>query len=171
LKYGWIAGALLAAFAITLITAVTSVQGVAQTPVKPALVRDIDNGDKLPLYGNASLDLEVVVGEGRAGESPCVVSAPAGKRLVIEHVSAQAFMPAGQTARFAITDTRNFNQYLVSYYQGTNVGGTKDIYVASQAIRQRVVPGERVCLEISRNATTGTATVHWGVSGYFVDYP
>jgi hypothetical protein len=144
---------------------------VSAADPRPALVSDVNNPDKLDQYGNHELLLEVTIADGRAGEGPCLIEVPAGKRLVIEHVSMRAVMPAGQKPiSVQITDTRHFNQYLVSFFQGTSIGG-HDIYIASQAVRQRVPPGERVCLSFSRNSVDGVADVRWGISGYFINYP
>ncbi len=141
----------------------------AQT--RPALTRDVDNGDRLDQYEHGQLDLQVTIPDGRSGEGPCSIHVPAGKRLVIEHVSVWANLPAGQKAILArITDTRHFNQYLVLFPQGSNVVGRTQ-YIASQTIRQRVPPGESVCLELQRDSTDGEAWLTWGVSGYFINYP
>ena len=139
---------------------------------RPALTRDVDDGDRLDQYGVDSFDLRVTIADGRAGKNCMLfIEVPAGKRLVIEHVSMWANLPTGQKPiSVHITDTRNFLQYLVSFPQGSHPAG-RDYYVASQAIRQRVPPGERVCLSFQRNSTADEATVIWGVSGYFINYP
>jgi hypothetical protein len=139
---------------------------------RPAIVSEVNNPDKLEQYVHGQLDLQVDISDGRAGEGPCLIAVPAGKRLVIEHVSLRANMPPGQKILFArITDTRHFNQYIPVQFQGSHSPTGRDNYVGSQGFRQVVPPEERVCLEVIRNTTDGEAWITWGVSGYYINYP
>jgi hypothetical protein len=139
---------------------------------RPAIVSEVNNPDKLEQYVHGQLDLQVTIADGRGGEGPCLISVPAGKRLVIEQVSLRANMPPGQKILFArITDTRHFNQYIPVQFQGSHSPTGRDNYVGSQAIRQVVPPEEHVCLEVIRNTTEGEASITWGVSGYYINYP
>jgi hypothetical protein len=70
------------------------------------------------------------------GEGVFFSDVPAGKRLVIEHVSVRAELPLGQTARASIVvslEGRRVSHYLVMVGQGTVIGSptNRAAFVAS----------------------------------------
>ena len=77
-------------------------------------VCEVNNSDLQPFQERVEFTLEPGVGAW-AG----FVAVPAGKRLVIEYISGQAFLPIGQKATFSVllslkrqeTDTRNLMEY------------------------------------------------------------
>ena len=142
-------------------------------PGPPTVNVMVTNGDKMDQYFHGVGELHFTIQGGAGGGEQYVAGVPDGKRLVIEHVSFHAAMPTGQRILSAhITDWTNYNQYLIPVFQGsTNASPVYDHYTASQAIRQRVVSGKNVCLEVLLNSFDGGAIVTWGLSGYFVDYP
>jgi hypothetical protein len=97
---------------------------------------------------------------------------PAGKRLVIEHVSARAALTEGQQLTETSIETLQvgggsvIKHYFVASFQAS-VPGVADYYAISQQTRLYAVGGVQV--RAFRSNTTGTAQMNISVSGYLVD--
>jgi hypothetical protein len=101
-------------------------------------------------------------------------SVPAGKRLVIEHVSVRAELPPGQTARAAIVvslDGKAVSHYLVMVGQGTVIGEptNRAVFVASHPIRLYVDPGPRPAVTVERDNSDELGAAYASMLGYLVD--
>src|SRR6266581_8083891 len=107
---------------------------VVNTTASPVSVRDVDNPARQPFHAEA-------VGGFADGASVTggilIPTVPAGKRLVIEHVSVFGAMLPGQKMvrarvmyRFSV-----FGHSLVISAQGSNADGSSDYFVASQLFR------------------------------------
>lgn len=148
---------------------VTVVNSSAQpVPVTGSLMvseREFANRQPFQFSIQANLD----VSEGAAVRT---FSVPAGRRLVIEHMSCEAAVPPGQRAmcHFITTvgGTEAFHLVVMSE-QGNFVGS--DQFRASQAIRTYADPETLVRLVGQRNEGGGTAILDFTISGYLVPVP
>jgi hypothetical protein len=136
---------------------------------RAANVNDVDNPDKLPVVLNFA---GYAIAAGSNTGEACMETVPAGKRWVIEHVSGTANVPTGQFPHVHLADSIPFANIhaLILYNQGPGYTGN-DIYVASQPIKLRLGPGQRLCFKFSRNSTTDAML--WGMyaSGYEIVIP
>jgi len=102
---------------------------------------------------------------------------PAGKRLVIEHVSVRAELPLGQTARASIVvslEGRRVSHYLVMVSQGTVIGSptNRAAFITSQPIRLYADHGQGAWgVNVERDSSVEGAIAYASISGHFVDLP
>jgi hypothetical protein len=160
---GWFACA-----AVILAFVVVGWPGTAQTTtVKPVITRDLDNGDRAEIY---SQDVTVLQFDGLRASDECLDLVPAGKRLIIEHVTARVRVPIGQSvyAGLKIGGIR-FGTLIPLVSQGV-IDGTQ-ILVSSTPAKLRVAAGSTGCLLLARDVAVGQATGLFNVSGYLIDVP
>jgi hypothetical protein len=102
---------------------------------------------------------------------------PAGKRLVIEHVTVRAELPPGQRARASIVVTLEASRvthHLVMVSQGTVIGSptNRAAFVASQPIRLYVDGGQGAWgVNVERDSSVEGGIAYASLSGHFVDLP
>jgi hypothetical protein len=105
---------------------------------------------------------------------------PAGKRVVIEFVTATAKLPSGQMIELDISTYVRWTkadgavqEELVShaFVPVNKVSGAKDWYVLSEATKIYASGGTAIFLIATRSAATGVANVRVNISGYFEDAP
>jgi hypothetical protein len=101
---------------------------------------------------------------------------PAGKRLVVEHVSGVCIMQPGQrvlifgiTTRLA-TGATDITHVLVPVFIGTSIG-TGDTSSVSQAIKTYAGPGTIVLAGAIRSANTAFGLCTVVLSGFLVNLP
>ena len=99
---------------------------------------------------------------------------PAGKRLVIEHVSVRAELPPGQTARATIVVSLNgeaATHYLVMVGQGTVISQptNRAVFVASQEMRLYVDAATGPGVNVERDNANEPGNAYASISGYLVD--
>ena len=107
-------------------------------------VCEVNNPDKHPFQANVEVSLPAGT-EGRTASSPC----PTGKRLVIEYVSGQAFLPSGQKALFSvIVSLQGQSAGTWHYLESTAVGpfGSQDCFQCGRMVRLYADPGTTVML-------------------------
>jgi len=110
--------------------------------------------------------VNISLAPGHGGENGWV-NVPAGKRLVIEFVSGEAFMPTGQKALFGIV-VQNASG-TVRHYLGTHAVGSfggQDYFWVSTPAKFYADAATKVDLRADRDLTTGTATFRLSLSGY-----
>ena len=99
---------------------------------------------------------------------------PAGKRLVIEYVSGDAFMPTGQKCLFSIFTSlagqATGTQHVLETVALGKFGAT-DQFRTAQVVRLFADPGTTVMLRADRDLATGTATARMSLSGQLVAVP
>ncbi len=161
-------------FAVGLIGTYVPDEALAQ--LRPAIVKDVENPDKQVIYNQYNLQATIDAGSRVAQVYSDFV--PAGKRWVIEHMSALANMPTeGQVpmVRFNVTSlgSASFVHYLPMGYQGGDfdIVSYRYVWMGSQATKLRLEPGTRILFQFRRTGTTDTATLTIHISGYLVDYP
>jgi hypothetical protein len=125
----------------------------AQNALQKCLEQDLDPGFEVPFSSNI----------------------PDGKRLIIEFITAQVLVPAGESAQLRLvtysgTDVYKFDLSLISQGQ---VGGQAEVLVATHAIRaysdKRPSASEDFQVNVNRDndVTPGHALIC--LSGYLVD--
>jgi hypothetical protein len=101
---------------------------------------------------------------------------PADKLLVIENISANAYLPLQQSAtRFQIWYGRGDSgngfftkvHFIPFFHQGNT--GNNASYTAAQQVRIYVNPGTTVTLRMTRNDDVGGFGFYPNVSGYLID--
>ena len=143
---------------------------IGNTPSAPVPVLDVASGARQPFQ--AFIVEALQDGENNAGDRASF-TVPAGKRLVIEHVTYLEPVPAGQGRRVrldAVADGRACRHQLLLERGPGFSGGTEDVK-ASQPIRAYADGGTSVIFRVSRNATSGVSGFNISVSGYLVDMP
>jgi hypothetical protein len=160
---GWIAFA-----AVIVAVLIVGWPGTAQTPtVKPVITRDVDNGDRAELYLR---DVTVLQFDGLRASDECLDAVPAGKRLIIEHITARVRVPPGQSVYTGLKiGGIRFGTLIPLVSQGT-IDGTQ-MLVSSTPARLRIGAGDRGCLLLARDVAVGQATGLFNVSGYMIDAP
>lgn len=141
---------------------------IGNTVAAPVAVRDVDNPARHPFQffatfaktgGNLIVDNQIAV--------------PSGKRLVIETVTLQAFVPAGQKllAQLNMVGGGTFAQHnIVLTPQGGFDFDLLDYFAATETVRLYADSGSAVPLHVTRSSSDGNL---WGgsytVSGYLID--
>ncbi len=150
---------------------------VVNTPASPVPVRDVDNPARQPFQAQA-------VGGFADGASTTgdvtITTVPAGKLLIIEHVSVFGAMLPGQKmvrARLIIRwstpgGSLVIRPPLVIRPQGSNADGTRDYFVASEPVRFYAGDG-LVSWEAERDSSAGAnpTGIDINCEGYLVDCP
>jgi len=140
------------------------------SPNNPQFVRDVDNparNEPFQAIANAAF---------AAGVTSMAVDAaavPAGKLLVIEHVSAFVSLPfgSGQTAAGVVqllssAGSAKVQHAIVLTAQGQEFGF--DNSTASQPIRIYASTGDHLRLVVNRSDGAGAAQIALGATGYFL---
>lgn len=98
------------------------------------------------------------------------VDIPAGKRLVIEQVSAYGSAASDQRITFSLlTQVDPDNTYLTHYLLADKVtSGTKNYYTVSQTVKI-YADANSFTTRVSRSTAPDTATFFFTVSGYLVN--
>ncbi len=144
---------------------------------RSANVKDVENPDKQAIVAFGPLPLQL--SDGLDTVTYCSPDAvPAGKRWIIEHVTAHASMPSGEIPALQIylTSPRT-DSFLPLTLQGgpfaAGLGlGTVYVWNADQLTKLRVDAGGSFCVMFTRgNGYGGTATLLIGFSGYEINYP
>ena len=144
---------------------------VVNTTASPVPVRDVDNPARQPFEAQGMGGF--ADGASTTGDIT-ITTVPAGKVLVIEHVSVFGAMLPGQKMvrarvmyRFSV-----FGHSVVISAQGSNADGSSDYFVASEPVRFYAGSG-LVFWEVERNSVAGTnvAGIDINCDGYFVDCP
>ncbi|MGB6686924.1 MAG: hypothetical protein WBE76_03690 [Terracidiphilus sp.] len=113
------------------------------------------------------LSFSMNVGQAQAQSE---FTAPGGKRMVIEFVTAILTVPAGQSVavtffvRTGGIPNPGIRHALAVTPQGTFNGG--EVYVCSRLVRLYPDPGTNVIFEVTRNSTSSVASGNISLTGY-----
>jgi hypothetical protein len=132
-------------------------------------VCEVNNPDKHPFQANVDISLPT----GTEGQNGFVI-VPAGKRLVIEHVSGQAFIPSGQKALFSvIVSLQGQITGTWHYLESTAIGafGGQDCFQCGRLVKLYADPGTTVMLRTDRDSPAGTGQSRMTLSGHLVSVP
>ena len=113
----------------------------------------------------------VNIPEGQLLGTGTVTTVPAGKRLVIEYVSANFQLPSTQAVVELVLQSPpgTVSHYLTPIRTG--VFGTHDLWSASQQLRLYADGGDQVLAALSRTGTTEAVSMSVSISGYLIDLP
>jgi hypothetical protein len=145
---------------------------VVNSAVNPVPVRDVDNPARQPFNATFFTDFQ---NEQVTADVP-FITVPAGKRLVIEHASAQSRFPANDLVSASLLYPALTNglveQFLVIHPQGTDHLGNR-VFTASEELRAYIAEGGTLRFKVSRDRAGAAVVDGVGVtvSGYFVDVP
>jgi hypothetical protein len=150
-----------------------AVPAQAQSVKDPVVTtKDQDNPARQPVHFNATVTFPA--GAQFANViSPFVV--PANKRLVIELIAGEIFVPTGQLLRVHIITTSNGSigpNHALNFSTKVPFTGSQDIYTATLPVRLYADPGTTIHLQVQRDSTTGSSgTAEIAFSGYLVNLP
>ncbi len=145
---------------------------LANTLTNPVLTRDVDGPAAQPFsYFDLSGQFTSGYAFANAGAG-AAFTVPAGKRLVIEFVSAFAQIPGGQNIVFGRIDTTGGQWVFVpmthtgSYFQA---GDPVEGFVASQRMFTVLEPGTQVSPTAFRDSGTGSGIFQIQIAGHYVN--
>ncbi len=105
--------------------------------------------------GSIDLDLSTVV--------------PAGQQLVVEFVSSRTVLPTGQKPDLTIVILNGVGSAVVQHYlvpRFLHTSASQDIYVSADPARMHLSSDLTLRVVLQRDATNGTASCFFGISGY-----
>jgi hypothetical protein len=154
----------IAAGTLALTSLISSVSSDPIAQVRAALVRDVDTPALQPFRGIVEYSINTL------NEQRLITTVPAGKRLVIDHVSYTATNVTGQQFIFAGLRTSQFGQFV--YHLEVNpphISATGGLILqdGSEPVQLFFEPGEEVWISASKSAG-GSSTFHINVHGHFV---
>jgi hypothetical protein len=158
----WVSLAVMAMLAV--VASLVPASAVAQ--VRAALVRDVDSPALQPFRSHIDVNFTFT------NEQRLVTTVPAGKRLVIEHVSYSATMPVGTQVVFGGIRSPEFGtfwQILGINPPHTSASPSFVLQDGAQPIRQYFEPNEEVWLSVSTSNSVPGRSIQVIVSGYFVN--
>jgi hypothetical protein len=130
--------------------------------VKAALVRDIDTPALAPFRGTISFTLPALNGNGGL-----LTTVPAGKRLVIEHVSYSAGLPTGQQVVYAALTAGSTTAHVLQInVPHASVNPNFVIQDASQPLKAYFEAGDQVGVTMSQTGSVGNVSLY--ATGYYV---
>jgi len=142
-----------------------SVQGPVQVGAQnPLPVRDVDNPGLNPFHGAVTVEVH----DGEDSGFAVIATSPAGKRLVIDHVSALADLGAGQApiVSMLIEQTGIEPSHYIAFAQHIEATGQ---FIASQPIDFAVGPGQQAhVVFVRRGGVSGGASCSVLVTGHLV---
>jgi hypothetical protein len=156
----------------------TPIVNIGNTSANPALVRDVSNARE-PFM--RSVDLGIIPDNTGAGaqfpacpNNPnlCSNAVPPGKLMVVEYISAWAYMEPGQRISANVETVGvplRFYPVIMFYQASTQAYG--DILAGSNETKLYFWPGETVGARVRRDSPSGNALVSMTISGYFINIP
>lgn len=156
---------LLAALAVLLIA------GTATAQVRPAYIKNVDEPGRLPYQQMVSFS------EGAPDTcNPllCVISfnaVPAGKRLVVEHVTMLAYIRDGQPHFLAFGDTTVTNANNIAIVGGgfTDTGHSSRYFSLDRAVKVYYEAGAIPKLKLLYSGVLGSTRSNASLHGYLID--
>jgi hypothetical protein len=139
--------------------------GEAMAVTRPAIVRDADNGALEPFRVRIEIAISSLT------QSVDLVTVPAGKRLVIEHVSWSASVPTGQQIIFAGLNDQNGNMiaFLNIPVPIVSLSPSFQVQTSSESVKIYLNPGEVVRFSSSITSYQPvTPNLQVVVHGYYV---
>jgi hypothetical protein len=162
------------AVGLSILAGATILGGILAEPViaqvRAALVKDADNPARQPFAVNSGVS-PIPVGANTATQ--ILLTVPAGKRAVIEHVSCIDFLASGDNfvrmeLRHTLGGAGKAQQFVHDFVGGSLLSGI-NIWSFSQPIRAYADPGTEVAMVALRRTVAGTGGIECELSGYYVD--
>lgn len=160
--------------AALILAAGTILGGILAKPVwaqvRAALVKDVDNPSRQPFAAENPLN---TFGAGSIESTATLLTVPAGKRAVIEHVSCINYLEAGNNfvrmeLRFRLGGVDQTHQF-VNTRVGVSLSPTLDVWSFSQPIRAYADPSTAISIYAIRRSTSGLGGIDCQISGHYVD--
>jgi hypothetical protein len=155
---------------------------VTNTPTTPVPTQDVDNPARLAVAGQC--DFKLPNGVGASNDVvrlyPCLVSVvPAGKKLVIEFVTARANLPQKQFPLLLIHASADMMgggtlgaNHQIAFSVGPRTAASRDDFVGTHMVRIYARPGTDLRIETTRGGSvSGEASFIVTWVGYLVDAP
>ena len=140
---------------------------IVNTSTNPALVRDVDRPPAQPYQDTVHITFtETSSGSGEFN------AVPSGKRLVVEHASAEVNTAGGQMA--TVTLINGGVRYSVPMiFQGVygEHGTPRGINVASEPVRLYVDAGQSLGVEVRTTESFDVSLARVSISGHLVNVP
>ncbi len=141
----------------------------------PVRVQNVGSADNPALQGFAANTGTRSFAGGNSTNSQTLMTVPAGKRAVVEHVSCIDFLEAGNNfvrmeLRYTLNGATQLHQF-VHEHVGTSLVSTIDVWSFSQALRVYADPGSDISVFAIRRTTTGSGGIECQASGHFVTVP
>jgi hypothetical protein len=148
---------------LTLLAGVTVPANAQSVPVKVVNAKD-------------AVQLFFVVDEadGELSKQSTTFTVPAGKRFVVEHISALARMPENQRpAEVGFNTTVNGKTAgnILLLVEQSSGGATAHTFVANHMVQIYADPGTTIQVSFLRNFSSGGATLFVTMNGYLVPIP
>jgi hypothetical protein len=162
------------AVGLSILAGATILGGMLAEPViaqvRAALVKDVDNPARQPFAVNSGVS---IMTQGQSSVTQALLTVPAGKRAVIEHVSCIDFLVSGDNfvrmeLRHTLGGVAKAQQFVHDFVGGSLLAGT-DIWSFSQPIRVYADPGTEVTMFAIRRTLAGTGGIECELSGHYVD--
>lgn len=143
--------------------------GVATAQTRAALVKDVDSPASQPFAFSSS---PVGFGSSLSLELP-LITVPAGKRAVVEHVSCINFLASGNNfvrmeIGFVTGGVSRRHQFVHDFVGGSLISGI-DIWSFSQPVRLYADAGTAIRMSALRRSASGSGGVECDISGHYVD--
>ena len=158
--------------------------GITSATDNPVFVRSVDDAVRELFQEQVAINLA----DGEIGNT-AFLNVPVGKRLVIEHVSAGAIIPAGQKLQISLSTIVNNTHQVGQSVQVTHFlvpeklgvgdpsstgggGGSIEIFHVSQPMRiyaDADPANVSIVFAAGRGVSTGSGSVSITISGYYVD--
>jgi hypothetical protein len=132
----------------------------------PVFVREVENPAKQAFQDKVTFNLA----DGFSEVCMPIAVVPAGKRLVIEYVSARVSLPGGQKLRGFQLFNNLSGDFAYHSLLPTPTGAFNE-YVVGQSLRLYADANTQVSICASRDLGAGNAQVLATISGYLVDLP
>jgi hypothetical protein len=163
-----VAGRLAVLAGATMLGATLAEPAMAQ--VRAAFVKDLDNPARQPFAVNSGA---INFPSSSTNLTQELLTVPAGKRAVIEHVSCIDFLPTGinfvrMQLNYTLGGTAKAMQF-VHDFVGSSFASGIDVWSFSQPVRAYADPGTVVSMTALRRSTSGTGGIECELSGYYVD--
>ncbi len=150
--------------------------GINNPGTSPVPVRDMDNAARQVPFQTGVFVTLLNGADHNTDATDLSTFLPSGKGFVIEHLSAQVFMPTGQKALLFVGAIKTtgvgvgFNHAFVLEPQGT-MGGLNDVPVVSTPLHAFADSSMSLTAALDRLASSNSGEVSGGVfvSGYLVD--
>jgi hypothetical protein len=143
--------------------------GAATAQTRPALVKDVNSPANQPLAANAG----ATFGGGDSSATATLLTVPAGKRAVIEHVSCIDYLGTGNNfvrteLRYTLGGVLNRHQFVHTLVGNSFVSGI-DVWSFSQPVRLYADAGTTIQIYALRWSTAGSGGIECHISGHYVD--
>jgi len=159
---------------LSILAGATILGGMLAEPViaqvRAALVKDVDNPARQSFAVNSSA---TNFPSNTSSVTVQLLTVPAGKRAVIEHVSCIDFLATGNNfvrtqLQYTLGGTTQAVQFVHEFVGGSFASGV-DVWSFSQPVRAYADPGTTISMTALRRSVSGTGGIECELSGHYVD--